>query len=81
MFLVLEGLLVSGETSSADAVTHSQKNTHRYSLGKLEDVKDELFHFDAVRFVGFDELTLRVHIWDLLLGHMVLQLWFMLPDI
>ncbi len=50
------------------------------SLGKLKDVKDELFHFNSIWFVRFDEMTLHIHIWDLLLGHMVLQLWFVLPD-
>lgn len=52
---------------------------HWNSLGKLEDVKDKLFHLDPVRFVWCDELTLCVHIRDLLLGHMVLQLWLVFP--
>lgn len=52
---------------------------HWNSLGKLKDVKDKLFHLDPVRFVRCDELTLCIHIWDLLLGHMVLQLWLIFP--
>lgn len=56
-------------------------NTELNSLSELEDVKDKLFHFDPVRFVWFDELTFWIHIWDLLLGHVVLQLRLVLPDI
>lgn len=55
-----------------------EKWLHRYSLGKLKDVKDKLFHLDPVGFVGTDELTLGVHVGDLLLGHVVLQLWLIL---
>lgn len=55
-----------------------EKRLHRYSLGKLKDVKDKLFHLDPVGFVGTDELTLGVHVGDLLLGHVVLQLWLIL---
>ncbi len=57
------------------------KKTHCNSLGELEDVKDELFHFNPIWFVWFDQLPLLIHIWDLLLGHVVLQLWLVLPDI
>lgn len=58
--------------ASADEVTHS--------LGKLEDVEHKLFHLYPVRLVRADELARRVHVWDLLLGHVVLQLGLVLPE-
>lgn len=42
-------------------------------LGKLEDVKDELFHLDPVWLVRLDEPALGVHVGDLLLSHVVPQ--------
>lgn len=55
------------------------KRFQRYSLGKLKDVKDKLFHLDPIGLVGTDEFPLRVHVGDLLLRHVVLQLWLILP--
>lgn len=55
------------------------KRLQRYSLGKLKDVKDKLFHLDPVGFVGTDEFPLRIHVGDLLLCHVVLQLRLILP--
>lgn len=49
------------------------------SLSKLKDVEDKFFHFNAIWFLRFDQMTLSIHIWDLLLGYVVLQLWFILP--
>lgn len=43
----------------------------RNVLGKLEDVKDELLHLYPVRLVWLDPLPLGIHIWDLLLSHVV----------
>lgn len=63
--------------------THSvppMEKMHCNSLGELEDVKNELFHFNPIWFVWFDQLTLGVHMWDFLLGHVVLQPWLVLPD-
>lgn len=51
----------------------------QYSLGKLKDVKDKLFHLDPVGFVRTDEFPLGVHVGDLLLRHVVLQLRLVLP--
>lgn len=46
-------------------------------FGKLEDVKDKLLHLDAIRFVWLDQLpTGDVHVRNLLLSHVVLQLRF-----
>lgn len=50
-----------------------------HSLGKLKDVKDKLFHFNPIGLVRFDELSAFIHVWDLLLCYMVLQLWFIFP--
>lgn len=50
------------------------------SLGKLEDVKDKLFHLNPIGFVWCDELTSCVHVRNLLLSHVVLQHGLVLPE-
>lgn len=45
-------------------------------LCKLEDVKDKFFHLYSIWLVWLNEVPLGVHIWNLLLSHMVLQLRF-----
>lgn len=53
---------------------------HCNLLGKLEDVKDKFFHFNPVWFVWLDYLSLNIHKWNLFLGHVVLQVWLILPE-
>lgn len=67
----------TSKPSSAEAVTLCS-STH--SLGKLEDVENKLFHLNPVRLFRADELTRRVHVRDLLLGHVVLQPRLVLPE-
>lgn len=44
-------------------------------LGELEDVKDKLLHLDPVGLLRLDQLPrLNIHVGDLLLGNVVLQL-------
>lgn len=46
-------------------------------LGKLEDVKYKLLHLNPIGFVWIQRLPRGyVHVGDLLLGYMVLQLRF-----
>lgn len=49
-------------------------------LGNLEDIKHELLHFDAIRFVGLDGLAEVVAVRDLLLRHMVKKISLSLAE-
>lgn len=44
-------------------------------LGELEDVEDKLLHLDPIGLLRLDQLPrFNIHVWDLLLSNMVLQL-------
>lgn len=62
----------------SESHTHTQNNGNYNlwndnSLGELEDIKDELLHLDAIRFIWFGGLSLWGDEGDLLLGYVVLH--------